>query len=192
VFAYQATLAPEQYELFVLRWAAIPVEIAERADFPPVTPFPIEGTLLSALFLHASLLHLAINMALLALFGPRLERAIGSHATLALFLLGGLLGGVTQVYATPQSLVPLVGASGAIAALMAAALILAPGSTPRTLIFTAWLAAQIAAGVQELSAINQIGGGTAVWSHLGGLAAGVALAALARLTGFRRVARPRP
>jgi membrane associated rhomboid family serine protease len=180
VFAYQSTLAPEQLELFVLRWAAIPVEIAERADFPPTTPMPLAGTLLSALFIHASLAHLAINMALLALFGWRLERAAGGGRALAIYLAGGLLGGAAQVLAQPHSLVPLVGASGAIAAWMIAAPLLAPGSTAHLLILVAWAAFQAASSAEDLAAINQIGGGPAIWSHLGGLAAGLALGLLLR------------
>lgn len=180
VFAYQSRLTPDQLELFVLRWAAIPVEIAERADFPPATPMPIAGTLLSALFIHASLAHLATNMALLALFGWRIERAAGSRWALAIYLAGGLLGGAAQVIAQPRSLVPLVGASGAVAAWMIAAPLLAPGSILHLLVLVAWAVFQAASSAEDLAAINQIGGGPAIWSHLGGLAAGLALGLLLR------------
>lgn len=189
VFAYQATLTPGQLELLVLRWAAIPVEIAEWSDFPPTTPVPIAGTLLSALFIHASLAHLAINMALLALFGWRVERAAGGRWALAIYLAGGLLGGAAQVLAQPHSLVPLVGASGAIAAWMIAALLLAPGSSAHLLIFVAWAAFQAASSAEDLAAINQIGGGPAIWSHLGGLVAGLALGLLRRRAQAKNAAR---
>src|SRR5712671_892848 len=52
VQVYQATLAMDQRELFVLRWSAVPMEIAEQQDLEPTVPFPIAGTLISALFLH--------------------------------------------------------------------------------------------------------------------------------------------
>lgn len=178
VFAYQATLGREQYELFVLRWAIIPVEITENSDFLPTTPIPLAGTLLTALFLHTGLRHLATNLALLALFGLRSEPRIGSLRALALFLLGGLAGGLAQLAADPSSLVPVVGASGAIASLMVATLLRTPWSLLHGCIFVAWVAIAAQGLAAELRGNIQIGSGPAVWSHLAGLALGALAAVL--------------
>jgi len=174
VFGYQSSLAPEQRELFILRWSAVPMEIAELTDLPPTVPFPIPITILSALFLHADLVHLMFNMALLAIFGLPLERRLGFWRTLAIFLFGGLVGSLSEIAANPHTLAELVGASGAIAALIGATLVL-PRAPYQTFIAVAWGGMQLAALFDTLSNTRWISGGLAIWSHLGGLVAGAVL-----------------
>ena len=86
VFAYQSSLTGDQRILFILQWGAVPYEITVR-DLPPTVPFPVAGTLLTALLLHSGWGHLAVNMTYLGLFGPAVERALGRWRFLALFLL---------------------------------------------------------------------------------------------------------
>jgi membrane associated rhomboid family serine protease len=177
VFGYQAALGPAERDLFLLRWAAVPMEIVERNDLEPQVPFPVAGTLLSGLFLHADPLHLATNMALLALFGSMVERRAGGARMLALYLLGGVAGALAQVAANPLSLTLILGASGAIAALMGAAMLLPGRPTLHLVVCSAWAAVQLAAAADALVSARWIAGGLAVWSHLGGLAVGLAAGA---------------
>jgi membrane associated rhomboid family serine protease len=173
-FAYQATLTPEQRDLFILRWSVVPMEVFEATDLEPTVPFPIAGTLLSALFLHADLAHLLINMGLLLAFGPLIERRVGFWRALVIFLAGGLLGGLAQIAANPLTLASLLGASGAIAALIGAALIV-PRASYHTLIMVAWGSMQAAGLFDAMVNTRWISGGLAIWSHLGGLVAGALL-----------------
>lgn len=177
---YQTTLEPAARELFVLRWATIPMEVFEATDLEPTVPLPVSVTLLSGVFLHAGWLHLASNVVLLALFAPGLELAEGAWRTLGIFLLGGVAGGLAQIAANPLSLTPLLGASGGVAALMLARVLCSP--TPRSLrlILVAWAAMQAAALVEAVLVRRWLGGGLAVWSHLGGLAIGAAAGLILR------------
>jgi membrane associated rhomboid family serine protease len=180
VFGYQSTLSAEQSEQFILRWAAVPVEIVEGNDLPPRVPFPVAGTLLSALFIHVDGLHLATNLALLALFGTRAERALGGARMLGLYLIGGVAGTLAQIATNPHSLTVQLGASGAIAALMGATLALPPRPGLHMLVLIAWATIQVAAAADQLANARVLGGSLAVWSHLGGLAFGLALTLLLR------------
>lgn len=173
VHLYQVSLPPEARELFILRWAAVPMEIAETTDLAPTVPFPIAGTLLTSVFLHGGWLHLAGNLLLLALFSPPLERAAGPWATLGIFLAGGTLGALAQVLLYPASLVNLLGASGAGAALMGACLVAASPPMALRLVFIAWATMQGAELVSALGRLGGVEGGMALGSHLAGLAVGL-------------------
>jgi membrane associated rhomboid family serine protease len=179
VFAYQASLSAADQEQFMLRWSAVPMEIVEQIDLPPTVPFPIAGTLLTALLIHAGWAHLAGNMLLLGLFGLPAERALGGRRALGLYLAGGVLGGLAQLAANPLSLTGLVGASGAIAALIGADLRLG-GSLARRMVAVGWITAQLLAAADQIAQPRWLSGGPAVWAHLAGLACGLALAGLMR------------
>jgi membrane associated rhomboid family serine protease len=100
---------------------------AELADWIVGPPPP--ATLVTSLFFHSSLLHIASNMLFLYVFGDNVEDAMGSLHYLLFYLSCGVMAGVFYVYATPQSITPLVGASGAISGVCAAFLLLYPGAT---------------------------------------------------------------
>jgi len=179
VFAYQSSLTGDQRILFILQWGAVPYEITVR-DLPPTVPFPIAGTLLTALLLHSGLGHLAVNMTYLGLFGPPVERALGTWRFLALFLLCGIGAGVAQVAAFPVSMFPTIGASGALAGVMAAYVVLFPRVSPRTIVFGVWCVLQVMLALDTLNTVQQWTGGVAAWAHLAGTGLGVLLALLAR------------
>lgn len=145
---------------------------------------PLE-TLVSYIFLHSGWLHLALNMLFLVWVGRYVEWVVGRWAMLSLFLAGGIVGGGLQVAVTPQSMVAVVGASGAIAAVFGAYAILFARSQvePRIILrmrlsgetLTAlWLAAAWI-GLQLLTALvfNSGGGGFAIWTHIGGFLVGL-------------------
>lgn len=143
-------------------------------------------TLFTSIFLHGGLAHLAMNMVFLAWVGRQVEWLLGSVRLLLLFLLGGVAGGLAQVMMEPASVIPVVGASGAISAVFATyALLFAqsgekPGrflgiplsaETVRALRYAAlWI------GLQLLIAVafnDDAGGGVAIWAHIGGFLVGL-------------------
>ncbi len=149
-------------------------------------------TLLTATFIHAGILHLVGNMLFLWIFGDNVEDAMGHVAYLLFYLLVGALAGLAQIASNPDAIVPAVGASGAIAGVMGAYLVLYPGASVHVLIpiiiipwFThlpafvlmfVWFATQVWAGVAELGARAMGGeGGVAWWAHIGGFVAGLVL-----------------
>ncbi len=166
----------------------------------PGTSFPLGGGsacvteagrhashLLTSMFLHGSWIHLLGNMWFLWLFGKNVEDAMTRPRFLAFYLLGGLAAAAAQVAASPSSGVPMVGASGAIAAVMGGYLILYPkvrvyalvplGMFLTSLSLPAWSMLLYWAGLQLLSGLasagDATGSGVAFWAHVGGFTAGM-------------------
>ena len=142
--------------------------------------------LVTAMFLHADILHFGGNMVFLWIFGDNVEDRLG-HVRYLLFYLGvGSMAALAQVAADPASQVPLIGASGAIAGVMGAYFLLYPQSRVLTAVFLivfmdvievpaifflgVWFLLQVAQGALDLSAGVQ--GGVAFWAHAAGFAAG--------------------
>ena len=166
--------------------AADPVVIEQAPG-----PHPIGLTVLSAMFLHASLVHLLGNMLFLFIFGRRIEEAFGRPTFLASYLACGVVGTLAQVAAVPDSLTPILGASGAIAGVMGAYLVWFPRDRVRVLflnvvatvpasgVILCWIAVQLLRS-QFLSRAVAQEGHVAYLSHLGGAAAGVLVGLLVR------------
>lgn len=143
--------------------------------------------LLTHMFLHAGLLHLAGNMLFLWIFGDNLEDQFGRLGFLLFYLACGLAAAAAQIAAEPDPGVPMVGASGAIAGVMGGYLLLFPRARvdvlvivvvlvrvvtlPAWLMLGVWFLLQLASGY----AMAGVGPGVAYWAHAGGFAAGVAL-----------------
>ena len=163
---------------FIERWAVVPAEIASGAGYV---------TILTAMFMHAGLAHIAGNMVFLWAFGPQIEDAMGSIRYAVFYLLGGLIATVAQVVVAPASTIPNLGASGAIAAVLGAFLITYPRDRIRTLIFLGWfinitvIPALILVGlwflIQLFSALGALAtvqsGGVAYMAHVGGFIFGM-------------------
>ena len=155
-------------------------------------------TILTSMFMHANLAHLAGNLWFLWIFGDNVEDALGHGRYLSFYLLGGVVAAITQVATSGASPVPMVGASGAIAAVTGAYLVLYPRAPILvmnpvpffwlfmgiTLIVPAWIVVgefflmNVLMGVQTLGEQALSGGevakgGVAVFAHLGGFVAGV-------------------
>ena len=116
VFLYQISLgSPEAVQAFIFRLGAVPYEITRLTDigYPAIFPPPL--TLVSAMFLHGGVMHLAGNMLYLWIFGNNVEDILGRGRFLLFYLLCGLIAGISQVMAQPDSAVPVIGASGAVA-----------------------------------------------------------------------------
>ena len=194
--------------IFVFCWAASPSEQAAIYSAYSTIPSRIlaEGpaawyTLLTATFLHASWAHVLGNMLFLWIFGDNVEDAMGHLRFTLFYLLCGVVASASQVAVSVGSDVPIVGASGAIAAVMGAYLVMFPTAGVRTLLvilppfffvrlLPAWLLIGIWILSQFYSGITAVGGdagGTAYFAHIGGFVAGLVLARLfIRRTALRR------
>lgn len=145
-------------------------------------------TLVTSQFLHGGLLHLASNMLYLWIFADNVEDRLGPSRFLLLYLGSGVTAAVVQLLASPHSAIPLVGASGAIAGILGAYLLMFPSARIVTLIPLGWiwetveLPAFLFLGlwfllqwVQGLTTIGQVAdvGGVAFWAHIGGFVSGM-------------------
>ena len=171
---------------------------------PPGTAFPMgEGLvcltdpgrqtehILMSMFLHGGWMHLLGNMWFLWLFGNNVEDAMGRLRFVVFYLITGVAAALTQVALTPASVVPMVGASGAISGVMGGYIVLYPRvrvfmivwlgffvtsiAWPAWMMLGYWLVLQFVSG---LSAIGREGGGVAFWAHFGGFLAGAILVRL--------------
>ena len=195
----QGAGAVEPLVTSVCNYGLIPGELT--GTLPPGARFPMgEGyvcltdpgrqtvNVLTSMFLHGSWMHLLGNMWFLWLFGNNVEDAMTRSRFVAFYLLCGLAAAGLQVFAQPNSEIPMVGASGAISGVMGAYLVLFPRVRVFTLIplgffitsmaLPAWVMLIYWMGLQFLGGFSSIGaegGGVAFWAHVGGFVAGVVL-----------------
>lgn len=167
---------------------------------------PTVLSLLTAMFTHAGLLHLAGNMLFLWIFGNNVEDSMGRLKFIAFYLLGGLAATAGQVAIGPNSVVPTLGASGAVAAVLGGYILLYPRARVLTLIFVVffftflelpaiwflgiWFGEQVLFGALDLTSPTGAGGGVAYLAHVGGFAFG-ALAIKLFATRRNEYAQPR-
>lgn len=154
----------------------------------PGPQLPAWETAFTAMFLHASFLHIFGNMVFLAIFGPAVEDAVGRVRYPAFYLVGGLVALAAQTAADPSSTAPTLGASGAIAAVLGAYILLYPRARVLTLVFIIffvtivevptvfllafWFAEQVWLGLEGLASTAG-GEGVAYFAHIGGFAFGL-------------------
>ncbi|MCB0542420.1 MAG: rhomboid family intramembrane serine protease [Saprospiraceae bacterium] len=180
VFLFQNSLPKGTQAAFVETWGAIPYEIAQGVDLQ---------TLVTSIFLHGSWLHLLTNMLYLWIFADNIEAVVGSGRFLIFYLFGGMVAGLAQVVFNPLSGMPCVGASGAIAAVMGAYVVMFPGSRikmlfillliifyiPSWIFLGVWFLQQTLAGLEVLGMSSKDAGGIAWWAHIGGFLFGLAM-----------------
>jgi len=186
VFLYQFSLAvesPGAQQAFVETLGAIPLrtEQAFAGHYPLIAGI---GPIFTSIFLHGGWLHLIGNMWFLWIFGDNVEDELGHLAYLLFYLGCGLLASTAHILANPASVIPAVGASGAIAGVMGAYLVRFPYArivtlvwifvfvttieVPAVLMLVYWFAIQFASGAADT-------GGVAWWAHVGGFVAGAIL-----------------
>jgi membrane associated rhomboid family serine protease len=183
VWIYQLTLPVPAERLMILKYGVVPSFITGLSGVElPADWFPRILTLLSFQFLHGDIFHLGGNMLYLWIFGNNIEAGLGRLRFLAFYLLGGTLAGLVQVISGPTSSVPMIGASGSIAAVLGAYLVLYPRS--RIVIFIWFIffvrlvpvPALVVLGIWFLLQVISVGGeGTAWMAHIGGFVAGMLL-----------------
>ena len=193
VFVYELTLGTRQLDTFIQTFGTVPTEIARGQQLPPPAPQPIYLTLVTAMFIHSGFLHIGSNMLYLWIFGDNVEDAFGHIPFLLFYFASGIVAGLTQVLVDVNSNVPSIGASGAIAGVLGAYLLLFPRAQVRTLLFIGffitiarlpamlligfWFITQLLSGIASLGVATQQTGGVAVWAHVGGFITGLILAA---------------
>ena len=160
----------------------IPARVGADIVGAPVTLLPLFLTPLTATLVHGGLMHLLFNMVMLVYCGRQAERALGVAGFLMLYVAGAYLAAAGQWVAEPLSAGPMIGASGAIAAVVGAYALLfsenrarALGPVPAGLVHVAWLAAGWI-GVQLLIGATEGDQPVAIAAHIGGFLAGLALA----------------
>jgi membrane associated rhomboid family serine protease len=164
-------------DAFVTRWAVTPADIAQGHHL---------STIATGMFMHGSWLHIISNMVFLWAFGPEVEDLMTPGRYLAFYLLGGLVATLVDVAAMPDSTVPALGASGAIAAVMGAFLVSYPRDRIRSILvifvfFTVtYIPAVLLIGVWFVTQLFNLGavaehsaGGVAYAAHVGGFIFGV-------------------
>ena len=180
-------------------WGAVPSRISAALQGSGDPGLALRG-IVSSLFLHAGWTHLLGNMLFLWIFGNNVEDRLGRLPFLVFYLVGGAIAALAQVFIDPQSEIPLVGASGAIAATLGAYLILYPRARITTFLFLGivaqlievpavvilgfWFLLQLLDGVASLGATTAQGG-VAFFAHIGGFAAGALVGLLVRAAGPR-------
>jgi membrane associated rhomboid family serine protease len=171
-------------DAFVARWAVIPAHILQGHNWI---------TLITAMFMHAGWLHIIGNMVFLWAFGPEIEDAMGRFHYLAFYLLGGIVAMLAQVLGSGSSRIPCLGASGAIAAVMGAFIVMYPRDRIRSLLWIVifiritYIPAVLLIGFWFLIQLINVGlvanvktGGVAYLAHVGGFLFGVVTAKLWR------------
>ena len=135
VFYHQMSLDVVESQNFIFKWGAIPYQIHHGKVLREFPEIPLPLTIFSSMFLHGGFLHIFGNMLYLWIFGNNIEDALGHLRFLLFYLVCGLVAGLAQVFSNPESTVPMIGASGAVAGVLGAYLILFPRSRILTLFF---------------------------------------------------------
>lgn len=180
VFFYESQLSPSALERFIFTWGMVPA----RLTSDPAGNWP---TIFTAMFMHGGWFHLLSNMWFLFIFGDNVEARLGGIRYLIFYLLSGVAAVLLQTYLLLTSQVPMIGASGAIAGVLGAYLVLFPRSriaslVPILFIFTIieipaviflvfWFITQLYSGLFAMQGANA--SGIAWWAHIGGFAFGI-------------------
>jgi len=181
VFFYELTLPEDSLQSFVLRAGVVPYQVTNHFGLPAAT------SLFTSMFLHGGWVHIIGNMLYLWIFGDNIEDYLGTVSYVLFYFLAGLAAALAHIASDPSSVVPTIGASGAIAGVLGAYLVLFPRARVRTLIFIFrfirfvelpalvvlgfWFILQLFSGLASIGAAS--GGGVAWFAHIGGFAAGL-------------------
>ncbi len=175
-------------EAFIEHWAFVPARFLANPAAGAVT-------LLTSMFMHAGWAHLLGNMLYLWIFGDNVEDRFGSAIFSVFYFVSGLAATFAQLAVSAQSHVPNVGASGAIAGVLGAYILLFPQGrvrvlqrggivqVPALIVIGIWIALQLFSGIGSLATTTQSEGGVAYMAHIGGFVAGLVLAMVLRGRG---------
>ncbi|MBI4169332.1 MAG: rhomboid family intramembrane serine protease [Acidobacteria bacterium] len=190
LFLWEVLLSAGARDELILKLAVIPFEITHLEPGEADLVLYNGMTLLTAMFVHGGVLHLAGNMIYLWIFGNNIEDSMGHARFLLFYILCGLAASFAQIAASPLSRVPMIGASGAISGVLGGYLILFPAARVLTLVFVFFfvrivpIPAVIVLGfwflIQLVNAGQIAPGGVAWFAHIGGFITGLALIALFR------------
>jgi len=184
-FFWQSSLPPDLLNQAVNNFGVVPVELIGNQE----NSIPPSLTIFTSMFMHGGWLHLIGNMVFLWIFGDNVEDAMGRFKFIFFYLLCGALAALLQSIIDPASNIPMIGASGAIAGVLGAYLLLHPRANinvlvwiiifisvirvPAFIVLGFWIISQFFSGaISDTSS-----GGVAYFAHIGGFAAGMALIA---------------
>ncbi len=183
VFVYEIVLSARGDVLeFIVEFALTPVHVVQGAAL---------YTLVTSMFLHSGFMHVFSNMLYLYIFGDNVEDIMGRKRFILFYLLCGLAASAAQIAVHPLSNVPNLGASGAVAGVLGAYLIMFPRARvhcilifgffirwitlPAVVVLGFWFVIQFFSGVASLPYVTQDAGGVAYFAHMGGFVAGMVL-----------------
>lgn len=183
VFVYQLLLSGPAEQLFLYDYGLVPGWLTQSArQGPPPDFIPRPWTVLTSMFLHGDVLHVAGNMLYLWIFGNNVEDRLGPLRFLAFYLAGGVLAALAFVLTEPDAMLPMVGASGAIAAVLGAYFLLYPRANVVVLIWFFFFVnfvrvpAVLMLGLWFFFQVLGVGGSGVAWmAHIGGFVAGLLL-----------------
>ncbi|HET7011710.1 MAG TPA: rhomboid family intramembrane serine protease [Anaerolineales bacterium] len=195
VFLFEASMSTGALETFIVQYGVIPREIVGGVDWQ---------TLVTSMFLHGGWLHLIGNMLFLYVFSNNIEAVLGTPMHFLFYMAGGVVASLAHIFSNPGSGIPSVGASGAIAAILGAYLVLFPRSRVKLLVFMGynmgvtrasavaflglWAVMQLFSGVASLGVPTAQAEGVAWWAHIGGFAFGLLIGWLLRGRVRRNIA----
>ena len=208
-FLLQLPESGEREQRFTYGYSAVPLEITTGRDLTepqPVTidgqrvaipqapgPEPIYLTLLTSMFMHGGIAHILGNMLFLWIFGDNVEHRVG-HIPYAAFYIGaGVVAAFAQIATNPDSVIPTLGASGAISGVLGAYLVMFPQNrvtvvafrfipfqVPAIVAIGLWAVFQFINGFGAIAVTDETGGGVAYMAHVGGFVAGLVFGLIGR------------
>lgn len=202
VFAWELSLPEPALQEFVVKWGVIPGVITNYRNLPPEVLVQTGGLLsmVTSLFIHVGWVHLVGNMLYLFVFGDNVEDILGHSRYLFFYLAAGVCASITHVVFDPNSMLPMVGASGAVAGVMGAYFVNFPGARvialvpigcllpvvelPALVFLLVWFATNLMSGVASIGVQAQ--GGVAFWAHVGGFVVGMFLSIILRRINAQR------
>ncbi len=189
VFIYELSLSSRQLDTLIFTWGVTPSKILVALGHPAAVPLPVWMTLITSQFLHAGWAHILGNMLYLWVFGDNIEDVLGHFGYLIFYLIGGVVAGLVQSVVSGPINIPSIGASGAIAGVLGAYIVLYPFKRisilfplfilfwtidiPAIVVIGWWFIQQFFYGIGVLS--SSAAEGIAFWAHIGGFAAGIVM-----------------
>jgi membrane associated rhomboid family serine protease len=218
VFLFLQGAGSNEGAAFTYGYSAVPFEITNNVDLvgdatitidgEPVPipqepgPSPIWLTLLTSMFMHGGWLHLGGNMLFLWIFGDNVEHRIGHGLYIGFYVVAGIIASFAQILVDTDSVIPTLGASGAISGVLGAYLVMFPTNRVTVFLFRfllpvpaivaigMWAVLQFINGIGAFAVTEETGGGVAYMAHIGGFVAGLAAGVLFRAI-FRQPRHPR-
>ena len=205
VFLWELSLSDQGLKVALYRYGAVAAQLTGTGQQGVGTP-PDWSTLVTSMFLHGGVAHIAGNMLYLWIFGDNVELAMGRVRFFIFYIVCGIAAALAQIWMSPASTFPLIGASGAISGVLGAYLLLYPWGrvrvlilpfpiiiirvieVPAMLVLGFWFALQLLSGIFS----NPEEPGVAFMAHVGGFMAGMALVLVARQPGVPLFERSRP
>ena len=177
-------------QAFVEGWGVVPREYSQGVDLPPLIDLPVWSTLFTSMFLHGGWGHLLGNMLFLWVFGDNVEHRIGHGRFFVFYLATGVAAALAHIVFNQNSMIPTVGASGAISGVLGGYLLMFPrnrvyvltwggvAAVPAMFMLGLWVLMQFVNGFGSVATTSEESGGVAYLAHIGGFIAGMILAPL--------------